>query len=52
VTPELVDSYILILIYESLFKRLNELTYSKVKDFYWGLISKSHNPSELKVPDE
>lgn len=49
VSQEEVDSYVLNLVFEILFKKLHELNYDKVRDLYWPL---SRTPAASKLPDK
>lgn len=35
ISDEEIDSYILNLVFENLFKKLHELNYDKIRDYYW-----------------
>lgn len=50
ITQEEIDSYILNLVFEILFRKLHELNLDKIKDYYWGL--NASKKEEDLVPDK
>ena len=44
ISDEEIDSYILNLIFDNLFKKLHELNYDKVKDIYWNRDDRDEEP--------